>query len=334
MPIVAYLKRPSGPESQWIDASARVVIDTTPPDRVTGLRARASQDRITLSWAYSPDLADLSGFLVMRSQRPLSGYEELGKVETTGFEDRSAKPETDYHYRVIALDRAGNRSEPAQTVAARLATQGPALLSGETKGDTVLSGIHILKGRLVVPRGAWLRVGPETSLMAEAGARIVVEGRLTIDGESGMVRLFSRSTEKWKGIEVRGGQAQLKGFLLSGAETGLALYDANGVIENAAIVDNGVGIHIAGNTETLVRNCWLAGNTTGIELFDSGAKILQSVIVRNTTGLALRNFSGEVRENIIADNGKNIVSDYPLKLDPNYLGLAPERGTLRTAGYR
>jgi hypothetical protein len=36
------------------------------------------------------------------------------------------------------------------------------------------------------------------------------------------------------------------------------------------------------------------------------------------------NFSGEISENVIIDNDQNIFSDYPLKLDPNYIGQFPE----------
>jgi hypothetical protein len=71
-------------------------------------------------------------------------------------------------------------------------------------------------------------------------------------------------------------------------------------------------------------------------LVGTDAKIVQSVIVRNGTGLSLRDFSGEVSENVIIDNEQNIFSDFPLKLGPNFIGQfrgrdMPSRYPLRGA---
>ena len=103
----------------------------------------------------------------------------------------------------------------------------------------------------------------------------------------------------------------------------VTLRDAGGVVENVSITDNDVGVSISGISDVFVRNCWVAGNMTGIALVGTSAKILQSAIVRNGTGLSLRGFSGEISENIIVDNEQNIFSDFPLKLDPNYIGQLP-----------
>ena len=47
MPVIAYLKRPGGLESQWIDVSGFMTIDTTSPPPVKNLRAKgiSGQDR-------------------------------------------------------------------------------------------------------------------------------------------------------------------------------------------------------------------------------------------------------------------------------------------------
>ncbi|MDP2784769.1 MAG: right-handed parallel beta-helix repeat-containing protein [Sulfurimicrobium sp.] len=124
----------------------------------------------------------------------------------------------------------------------------------------------------------------------------------------------------------------MKGVLLSGAQTGLTLRDAAGVIENVSVTDNEIGIHISGLSGVVVRNCWVAGNKTGIALVGADAKIVQSTIARNGTGLSLKGFFGEVSENVIIDNEQNIFSDFPLKLDPNYIGQSQEFGMPRYAG--
>ena len=320
MPIIAYLKRPSGPESQWIDTAGLVAIDTSVPERVSGLRARGFRDRVEISWDSLRDVPDLSGYRVLRSEQALSGYRQVAQLELSTFEDRSVKPDVAYYYRVVALDKSGNASEISATVSARLSTKEPSILTGEASRDTVLSGIYVLKGQFTIPHGVTLSIGPETSIVAEKDASIRVQGKLSVDGTNGLVSLFSRRAEKWAGVVLDGGQISMKGVLLSGAQTGLLLRDAGGVIENVAVTDNEVGIHIAGLSGAIVRNCWVAGNKTGIVLLGADAKILQSTIVRNGIGLSLKGFSGEVSENVIIDNDQNILSDFPLKLDPNYIG--------------
>ena len=320
MPVIAYLKRPSGPESQWIDTSGLVAIDTSAPQRVSGLRVKGHRDRVEVSWESLRDIPDLAAYRVLRSEQPLSAFQPIATAGLNAFEDRTAKPGVLYYYQVVAVDKSGNASEASSTVSARLATKEASILSGELKSDTVLSGIYLLKGQVTVPAGVSLMISPETAIVAEQDAGILVQGKLTVDGSGGLVRLFSRRADRWTGIVLEGGHVTMKGVVLSGAQTGLTLKDSKGVVENVAITDNEVGIHVSGLSGIVVRNCWVADNRTGIALVGTDAKIVQSAIVRNGTGLSLRGFSGEVSENILIDNEQNIFSDFPLKLDPNYIG--------------
>jgi hypothetical protein len=215
MPIIAHLRRPSGPESHWNYTGGLVTIDTTIPPKVTNLKARSFNDRIKLSWEYPQDVPDLAGFLVLRSAHPLSGYEELARVELNAYEDRKVQPDSVYYYRVVAVDKSGNKSEFSATTTdrTRMAEQEPAILSGVLQSDTVLSGTYSLTGQLSVPRGVSLTIGPETTIVAEKGAGIRVQGILIVDGLNGQVRLFSRKDQKWAGVVVEGGQVEMKGFL-------------------------------------------------------------------------------------------------------------------------
>ena len=325
MPVIAYLRRPSGPESQWIYTGGLITIDTSAPPKVSNLQVRSFTDRIEISWEYSPDVSDLSGFLVLRSVQPLSGFEKLAKVELNAFADRQVKPGGLYYYRIVAVDRAGNRSEFSATTAAQvgMVEEEPEILLGKVSSDRILSGTFLLKGQLTVPAGVTLTIGSGCVIMAERGAGILVQGKLVIDGQKGQARLFSRRGEKWAGIAVKGGQAELKNFLLSGSVAGVTLIETDAVVENAEITGNDTGVSLSGATPMVIRNCWVASNGTGIELVGTAAKVLKSVVVGNGTGLSLKYFSGEVRDNIILDNEKNILSDAPLKLAPNYLGRAP-----------
>ncbi|MDP2784770.1 MAG: hypothetical protein Q8O38_09305 [Sulfurimicrobium sp.] len=63
-----------------------------------------------------------------------------------------------------------------------------------------------MKGQFSIPRGVTLVIGPETSIVAEKDASIRVQGKLSIDGTNGLVRLFSRRAEKWAGVVLDGGK--------------------------------------------------------------------------------------------------------------------------------
>ena len=85
MPLIASLKRPGGYENEWVDVSGLVTINTTPPPRVKGLRARGFQDRIEISWDPLKNIPNLKGYKVLRSEHPLSGYTELAMTEHAAF---------------------------------------------------------------------------------------------------------------------------------------------------------------------------------------------------------------------------------------------------------
>jgi hypothetical protein len=199
--------------------------------------------------------------------------------------------------------------------------------------DTVLSGNYTLRGQLTVPDGISLTIGPGTTIIAEKGAGITVRGTLAVDGQEGQVRLFSRKNEKWLGIVNEEAQLDINGFLLSGSTAGITLINSEGLIENTTVIDNDLGIAVSGMAPVVVRSCWVAGNGTGIEMSATSSKVLQSVITHNGTGLSLRNFTGSIRDNIIIDNDRNIFSDFPLKLAPNFLGALPNYGKLQFTGF-
>lgn len=332
MPITAYLKRPSGTVSQWVDTSGLVSIDTTVPPMVTELRAESFYDRVELSWEQSTDLQDLSGYTVYRSTHPLSGYEVLATSESNSYQDRDLKADEVYYYRIVAEDQSGNQSEFSATVKAGLAGEGHLVLTGQVRQDTVLSGNYTLKGQLTVSEGITLTIGPETTIMAEKGAGISVRGKLVVDGQDGQVRVFSRKNEKWMGIVSEEALVEINGFLLSGSTAGITLKNSEGLIENTTVIDNDLGIAISGIAPAVVRNCWIAGNGTGIEMSATSSKVLQSVITHNGIGLSLKNFTGYIRDNIIIDNDRNIFSDFPLKLAPNFIGALPNNRKPQSAG--
>ncbi|MEW6674995.1 MAG: GNA1162 family protein [Nitrospirota bacterium] len=320
MPIIASLKRPGGYESTWIDVSGFVTIDTTPPPQIKGLRAKGFQDRIEISWETIKNTPDLKGYAILRSEQPLSGYVEVARVELSAFEDKTVKPETAYYYRVVAFDHTGNESELHDPVRASLISKEPVILSGELKKDTILSGIYLVKGELIVPKGLLLTLEPETGIMFDESASLNVYGRMIANGKESPVELVPSGDKKWKGITIEGGNVVMNGFHIKGAVTAMLIQNTEGHIENGVITDNDTGVSISGTPSITVKNCTISGNRMGIELQKTDAKILQSNIFQNTDGILMKGFSGEIRDNNIFDNSRNISSESPVKISANYLG--------------
>ncbi|MEW6741036.1 MAG: GNA1162 family protein [Nitrospirota bacterium] len=320
MPIVASLKKPGGYESQWIDVSGFLTIDTTPPPQVTGLRAKGFHERIEVLWEQVKNIPDLKGYRVLRSEQPLSGYGEIGSVELNSFEDRTAMPEKVYYYRIVAFDYVGNESEIQDAVRASLMTKEPVMLAGEIKKDTVLSGVYIVKDAFAIPKGLSLTIEPETRIMFDENAFLAVFGKIVVNGKESPVEFISSGEKKWKGVIVDGGNIMMNGFRIKNTDVGLSAKNSEGVIENGVITDSDTGISISGTPSITVKSSAISGSKKGIELIKTDAKIAQNNIFQNGDGILIKGFSGEIKDNNIFDNERNITSEGHMRIGANYLG--------------
>ncbi|MBP7865849.1 MAG: hypothetical protein KA419_07845 [Acidobacteria bacterium] len=90
--------------------------DTFPPDVPTGLSLVEEEGRLRLIWNPVAD-ADLAGYLVYRAGGDSSGETCLTPkpLAAASFTDTDADPARRWAYRVVAVDRKGNRSTPSET---------------------------------------------------------------------------------------------------------------------------------------------------------------------------------------------------------------------------
>jgi fibronectin type 3 domain-containing protein len=91
-------------------------VDTFAPAAPTGLSPQATDGKITLFWN-AVTAGDLAGYLVLRAEGagPLQPLMTTPITETQ-YSDTSVKSGVSYAYVVIAVDKAGNRSEPSNRV--------------------------------------------------------------------------------------------------------------------------------------------------------------------------------------------------------------------------
>lgn len=138
--------------------------DVTPPEAPRGLVAEAVDDGIQLTWAANAE-PDLAGYFVQRTTRVIKERseskgaqtkEEKEKVEGIFFalhaqalgessylDAIDSQSQARYAYHVVAVDQAGNKSEPSATVITSMpdtvAPDSPALVSiDQIEGEVIL----------------------------------------------------------------------------------------------------------------------------------------------------------------------------------------------------
>jgi len=94
-------------------------VDTFPPSGPTGVSIAAAPGRLAIFFAANPE-QDIAGYLIYRSTDPNAPKpwtlltQEL--LTRTTFTDENVDPGKTYYYYVVAVDTAGNRSQPSELV--------------------------------------------------------------------------------------------------------------------------------------------------------------------------------------------------------------------------
>jgi hypothetical protein len=103
-----------GPASPPMCVTPKDTFAPTPPK---SLAAVATESAINLIWEPS-ESADLAGYIVLRSRLPDDTLQPAMEtpITATTFVDKGVRPGVTYGYVVIAVDTAGNRSEPSNRV--------------------------------------------------------------------------------------------------------------------------------------------------------------------------------------------------------------------------
>ncbi len=79
------------------------------PLRPSGLTARPGSDRVSLDWADNPPEGDLAGYRIYRRTAD-TGYVRIASTGASAYVDRAASRNTNYDYRLKAVDRLSNLS--------------------------------------------------------------------------------------------------------------------------------------------------------------------------------------------------------------------------------
>ena len=299
--------------TEWVDALGPVTIDTIAPAVPGGIRAIGRDKAVELSWAKSPD-QDIGQYRVYRSNTPLTGFQEVGKTELTAFRDQNLTNDTDYYYRVAAVDLAGNESKPSESTRTTPVTPGPTPVKGLMLGEiTWLAGKspYILEDRVTVESRGTLTIEPGTVVRSQ-GAEILVLGKLAARGDQGSMITFEPSTPggQWKGILFQGTKNE-ESFLeyarITGAQVGITCLSSSPRIINNDLSKNQVGIRIQESfSKPRVQGNVISGNGTGVEISGGAAPGLEGNEIRGNEndGVAIRESSPFLMKNQILGNGE------------------------------
>jgi len=108
-------------ESEPTEPLVVEVRDTFPPDAPRNPRVLAAGDSVTVTWN-APRAGDLRGYLVFRREGAEGQWQRLTQqpIKGTIFHDSDVTTGTEYSYRILAVDKEGNRSEYSDVVSATI----------------------------------------------------------------------------------------------------------------------------------------------------------------------------------------------------------------------
>ena len=117
-------------------ATTPAAADTTPPSAPTGLSATAlSTTRIDLNWTASTDNVGVTGYRVERCQgNNCTNFAQVGTPTATTYSSTGLQANTNYRFRVRAVDAAGNLSPYSAIVSSRT-------LAADTTRPTAPTGL-------------------------------------------------------------------------------------------------------------------------------------------------------------------------------------------------
>lgn len=123
------------------DKLVNIIVDTTPPEVPTLVSLEAEKEQgVHVTWEPVGD-ADLAGYIVQRGGR----RQNADLIEDTVFLDPLAAEGT-YEYRIVAVDLAGNQSEPSESKVIRVDWTPPTVALSNPISNSVISGLINVRG--------------------------------------------------------------------------------------------------------------------------------------------------------------------------------------------
>jgi hypothetical protein len=345
--ITGFLRDEAGNTAEWVDAVGSITMDTIPPDKLNKINVIGRNNRVLIGWEKAPE-TDLAGYRVYRSETPLSGFEEIAKIEFNEFSDEKLINQRKYYYQVSAVDRAGNESDKSDAVMGMPVAPGPTPVSGAIETDTTWyagASPYIIESTVIVRDKALLTIEPGTRIQSRGGA-LVIEGRLSAEGDEGRIIQFDvpEGGGTWEGIvfsNVKEKENVMRYCRISNAGTAVTLQAASPRVDSCELTVNGTAISIQGafSKPQMMKNT-IQKNQTAAILIEAGATpILTDNVIQDNQreGIRIQAAAPVIRNNTIRRNqgtgivvknsqalisGNNLVDNKPFDMEAEMAGEA------------
>ncbi|HQL00430.1 MAG TPA: DUF799 family lipoprotein [Smithellaceae bacterium] len=314
--LTGYLRDDAGNTGHWVDALRGITLDTTAPDSPGRVRALGRDRAVELRWEKAV-ASDLAGYVIYRSETPLSGYVPIGRTELNEYRDAAdglvnLKP---YYYRIASADFAGNESAAVSAQGMPVAP-GPTAVSGALQSDTTWhagASPYILEGDVTVKDRAHLVIEPGAVIRSKGGA-LIIEGRLTARGDSeNLIEFSSAQTGAfWPGIvfaNVRDRDNALAFVRIEAARAAVTCRASSPRIESSEFVRNEKALVVEGafSRPVVVGNTLHRNTGPAVTATEGSAPSIENNTVCDNggAGIILESAAADMSGNLIARNRQN-----------------------------
>jgi chitodextrinase len=161
--------------------------DTTPPTAPANLTGTAAADHVDLSWTASTDNVGVVRYKVSRNGT------EIGTPTGTSYSDTTVQPNTSYQYSVVAVDAAGNPSDPSNVFT--VTTPGASKVLTFTPTDDT----YAQQDTPNTTYGTSTQIGTDNVPVTRMFARFVVSGVGSANVVSAKLRIYCVNPSKTGG---------------------------------------------------------------------------------------------------------------------------------------
>ncbi|MBF0443987.1 MAG: right-handed parallel beta-helix repeat-containing protein [Magnetococcales bacterium] len=285
--VTGILEDDQGRRGEKIATTGYLFIDNTPPKPIENLTINGRDGQVNLSWQSSTD-GDVDSFEILTSRAAQGPFTALVSTRENHFEQEGLENFTDTYYQIVALDKAGNRSEeitgssrPVPDPRFVTAQAVPQLLPATLRGVNMLTadgGPYLIQDKVELTPDGVLLVEPNSEIKLTLAGHIVVHGELKIfgnstkpvkvDGRDGMefgtfVKLDSQKPVLIKGVEINRGGVPI--IIISGKP----------YIDEVKIYSSSYNaFEIKGASQPVITNSIVQGGQGGVAIISERARPL------------------------------------------------------------
>ncbi len=309
--LLVHLKNAQGNVREWLELEPPINIDGVPPAPPVNPSYKVEERRVKITWECKD--GSTKGFVIFRSEEPLSGYKEIARIRDITYTDTLVEPGKQYYYRLAAFDEAGNLSKEVQLGPIEIPVVG-LLLKGDLP-EKLGRGSYQIKGTVRIPSGQNTEIGPGATLVFSPGAKLIVEGYTSVK-----TSLFESENGSWEGIEIKEkGSFESEKTKIIRANTALVV-EGQAKLTETTLYQGHKGIVVKGLSNVSIKKSRIYGFKQGIIVENGEISIKESTLKDNNVGLTVKNGDIKLTNVNFLDNKINIRSLSPIVLQRCYLG--------------